>query len=296
MAANPHRRTESRQWSARMGRVGKDPRSGRASRKKGRAPDPGRTRSPLRKQPVQREDGPPRRQTRPGPSEKRGRTPPSEKLTHSPRPPSVIRKGASCRVTRVHLAPAIPPAPCASGGDRLPRRHGHQMRPRPRHHVRHRVPAPAQRDPLPPGVLVRQRVARLRHHPLRVQRSPPDAPAGPRRACPPRAARPPPAAGRPPPAPAPPRERPAATRRPRSRPAARRSPRRPPPACPPVSSGHPVCGKSVRGDSCSEIVSTRGSSQNAACTPSPWCTSTSTYTTRSAPSSSSRATASAASL
>ncbi len=64
----------------------------------------------------------------------------------------------------------------------------------------------------------------------------------------------------------------------------------------PVSSGHPVCGNSVLGCSCSEIVSTRGSSQNAACTPSPWCTSTSTYTTRSAPSSSNRAIASAASL
>ncbi len=37
----------------------------------------------------------------------------------------------------------------------------------------------------------------------------------------------------------------------------------------PVSSGHPVCGNSVRGCSCSEIVRTRGSSQNAVCTPSP---------------------------
>ena len=40
--------------------------------------------------------------------------------------------------------------------------------------------------------------------------------------------------------------------------------------------GSPVPGKSVRPDSCSEIVSTRGSSQKAASTPSPWCTSTST--------------------
>ena len=56
---------------------------------------------------------------------------------------------------------------------------------------------------------------------------------------------------------------------------------------PPVSAGNPVPGNSTRPLSCSEIVSTRGSSQNIRSTPSPWCTSTSTYATRWAPWSSS---------
>ncbi|CAM5649827.1 hypothetical protein SNARM312S_03608 [Streptomyces narbonensis] len=46
----------------------------------------------------------------------------------------------------------------------------HQMRPRPRHHVHHRVPPTAQRDPAPLGVLVRKLVTGLLHGPLRVQR------------------------------------------------------------------------------------------------------------------------------
>ena len=45
---------------------------------------------------------------------------------------------------------------------------------------------------------------------------------------------------------------------------------------PPMSAGQPVPGKSARPLSCSEIVSTRGSSQKIRSTPSPWCTSTST--------------------
>ncbi len=45
---------------------------------------------------------------------------------------------------------------------------------------------------------------------------------------------------------------------------------------PPVSLARPVPGNSSAGVSCRLIVSTRGSSQNAACTPSPWCTSMST--------------------
>ena len=63
---------------------------------------------------------------------------------------------------------------------------------------------------------------------------------------------------------------------------------------PPLSAGRPVKGNKVAGCWCRLIVSTRGSDQNAACTPSPWCALMSTYATRSAPCPSSQAIATAA--
>src|SRR5947209_4413496 len=65
---------------------------------------------------------------------------------------------------------------------------------------------------------------------------------------------------------------------------------------PPISSGKPVPGNNVRPDSCNEIVNTLGSSQNATCTPSPWCASMSTYAIFSTPCSSNQAIAIAGSL